>query len=38
MYGFLTENMFSSECVIPIGVNWTGCMGMTYLDLPFYFR
>lgn len=38
LYGFQTENLFAGECVVPLGVGWTGCMGLTYLDIPFYFR
>src|SRR5271157_1046552 len=37
-FGFLTENFFSSECEVPSGAIWVGCLGQTNLDLPFYFR
>ncbi len=37
-YGFLTETFFASECEVPSGAIWVGCLGQTNLDLPFYFR
>jgi len=37
-YGFLTETFFTSECEVPNGSIWVGCLGQTNLDLPFYFR
>jgi hypothetical protein len=37
-YGFLTEKLYSSQCQVPGGQGWTGCLGRTDLDIPFYFR
>jgi hypothetical protein len=38
IYGFQTENRFTSQCQVPRGNKWSACLGMTDLDIPFYFR
>ena len=38
IYGFQWENFYTSQCQVPNGTKWGGCLGRTDLDIPFYFR
>lgn len=37
-WGFRTENLYTSQCQVRAGAKWSDCLGMSNLDLPFYFH
>lgn len=38
IYGFLGEGTYTGQCQVMSSNKWSGCLGRTDLDIPFYFR
>lgn len=38
LYGFQWETIYTGQCQVMSSSKWSGCLGRTDLDIPFYFR